>query len=661
MAFDDHTANPANSKNSNSPDNIDKSDKSSASQIESSVLSDNHVPSIHPRPVLMNDVTLRDAHQSLLATRMRIDDLVGIAKIADKCGFNALETWGGATFDVAIRFKGENPWENLRQLKKAAPKTDFMMLLRGQSLVGYKNYPDDVVNAFITQAAENGINIFRIFDALNDERNLQAPIAAVKALQAAGKRVFAQGTLCYSTSPVHNIPYYIKKAKILADMGCDSICIKDMAGLLEPDIARDLIPAIKTASGLPVVLHMHATMGLSDASILQAIKAGIDVVDVASRGIGGGPGHSASTTILEILRHDKDLQGFLNPSIDYDKILQMDAAARSVRPKYSAFESAHNKDRVDQLLAAQVPGGMLSNFENQIRQQILPLGIDFKQAMDKILQEIPRVREDFGWPPLVTPASQIIGVQAVFNVIQGFQAERSQGAGSFDQGRYKILPESSLSLLLGELGQPPAPANPDLIARAEKETGRQFISHRPADELVPGLDKTRQIMHDYPKCNLDDGNIEDVLIVALWDQLGLDFLSFENECSDQMSSHEAPPSLPDDYSLTSSQQIDGQSVIGPGDVAQMIGVDHIEYLAQSCLELTKLQDGTWKFLSDKIKAKRLDRVKARISHEYAVAKSAISAHILDQAQRYAVQNLLHTILKGRCQKLGANFAENLLT
>lgn len=591
-----------------------------------------------PSKIHINDVTLRDGHQSLLATRMRIDDIVTLAKVADRAGFHALEVWGGATFDVAIRFKGEDPWKNLRQIKQAATNTPLMMLLRGQSLVGYKNYPDDVVEAFVRQAAENGITIFRIFDALNEMRNLKTAIRTVKTLQEEGQDVQAQGTICYSTSPVHTMEHFIAKAEELKDLSCDSVCIKDMAGLLEPDIARDLIPAVKKASGLPVTLHSHSTMGLSDATLLAAIEQGVDVVDTASRGLGGGPGHSATATLLELMNDIPSMKDRRNEVIDYDAVLEMDRMAREIRPKYTQWESAHDRENVEKLLKAQVPGGMLSNFESQIKAQLAPQGIDYKKAMDKILDEIPKVREELGWPPLVTPASQVVCVQAVLNVIDSYA----------DKPRYHRLPEGTIKLLLGELGQTPATPSGQLVKKAEEAAGRVAITKRPADNLQHSLNKTRDYMADN---GINNPHIEDVLTVALWDELGLSFVQ-NKKTPQKISSYEPPPRLPDSVALTTSYEVEGVSIIGPGDISKIAGLHRIEYIAQSMLELTKLTDGTWKHLDPKIVEGRIERAKERIHKELMTASENILSAVKDMAQKYGALELLNKIIDERCRKLG---------
>lgn len=588
-------------------------------------------------PVKINDVTLRDGHQSLLATRMRIDDIVGIASLADDVGFNALEVWGGATFDVAIRFKGEAPWNNLRRIKKAAPRTPLMMLLRGQSLVGYKNYADDVVDAFVEKAAENGISIFRVFDALNYTPNLERAIKKIKELQTVHPHLEAQGAICYTISPVHTIETYLKTAQELKDMGCDTLCIKDMAGLLDPATATDLVKVIKENTGLPLTVHTHATMGLSDSTLLAAVKAGVDCIDTASRALSGGYGHSSIETMLDLMLWDQEC-AFRRPRIDQDQLGLMRQAVYIARPKYAKFQARHDRSNIERIYKSQVPGGMLSNFESQIKAQLAPRGIDYSTAMDMILDEIPKTREDLGWAPLVTPASQIVGVQAVLNVL-------SQTEG---KPRYNSLSDGTKGLLLGKLGQTPAKPDQSLVDRLLKDNKNELVTTRPADHIPDGLLTAVKNMEDK---SLPTNDMEDILIAALWDDLGFEFLKNRTNVKN-ISSYEPMPRIPDFLGLTIQFNIKDIAMIGPGDVSQVVGLDLIENLAHMLLEETRLTDGTWKNLPPEFLNKRVSDVRARIQTDLSKAKQKLKDSPFDDQQKYGAIDLMNRLLKQRCDDLG---------
>jgi len=448
------------------------------------------------KPLGITDVVLRDAHQSLFATRLRLDDMLPIAEKLDKIGYWSLESWGGATFDSCIRYLGEDPWDRIRQLKAAMPNTRQQMLLRGQNLLGYRHYGDDVVERFVERSAESGIDVFRIFDAMNDPRNLEKAIAAVKAT---GKH--AQGTISYTTSPVHTIDMWVDYAKTLEDMGADSINIKDMSGILTPYGAFDLVSRLKAQTGLEVQLHAHATAGLSDMTILKAVEAGIDRVDTAISSMSMTYGHTATESVVAALAGtDRDT------GLDLGALEEIAAYFREVRKKYAKFEgSLRGTD--SRILVAQVPGGMLTNMESQLKEQ------GAADKFDEVLSEIPRVREDLGYIPLVTPTSQIVGTQAVINVLVG--------------ERYKTISKEVQGILKGEYGAAPAPYNAELQAKVLD--GAEAITCRPADLIEPEMDKLvselREIAAD-KGIELEKGEreIDDVLTYALFPQIGLKFL-----------------------------------------------------------------------------------------------------------------------------------------
>ena len=446
------------------------------------------------KPLALTDVVLRDAHQSLLATRLRIDDMLPIAPLLDKVGFWSLESWGGATFDSCIRYLGEDPWDRIRELKKAMPNTPQQMLLRGQNLLGYRHYADDVVTRFVERAHTNGVDVFRIFDAMNDVRNLETAVKAVKNVGG-----HAQGTISFTTSPVHNVDTWVDMAKRLEDMGADSLCIKDMAGLLKPMQAYDLISRLKSQTDLMVSMHCHATTGLSSATYQKAIEAGVDVLDTAISSMSQTYGHSATETLVAMVEDTDRATG-------YDMVLLEEIAAyfREVRKKYVRFEGAL-KGIDSRILRAQVPGGMLTNMENQLKEQ------GAADKMDAVLEEIPRVREDLGFLPLVTPTSQIVGSQSVINVLMG--------------ERYKSMTKETEGVLKGEYGATPAPVNAELQARVLK--GEQPITCRPADLIAPELDKLRVELAEAAKeqgFSLAAEQDDDVMTYALFNQIGLKFL-----------------------------------------------------------------------------------------------------------------------------------------
>jgi oxaloacetate decarboxylase alpha subunit len=455
------------------------------------------------KPLGITDVVLRDAHQSLFATRMRLDDMLPIAAELDDIGFWSLESWGGATFDACIRYLGEDPWERIRELKKAMPKTPQQMLLRGQNLLGYRHYADDVVDAFVERAAESGVDVFRVFDAMNDMRNIERAIAAVIKQ---GKH--AQGTIAYTVSPVHTLDMWVEQGKVIEQMGAHSVAIKDMAGLLRPNVAFELVSRLKQTLSIPVHMQCHATTGLSTATALKAAEAGIDNVDTAISSMSMTYGHSPTESVVAMLEGtDRDT------GLDLKKLNRIAGYFREVRKKYAQFEgSLRGVDA--RILVAQVPGGMLTNMESQLKEQ------GATDRFDEVLQEIPAVREDLGFIPLVTPTSQIVGTQAVLNVLSG--------------ERYKALSKETRGVLRGEYGAAPAAFNPELQARALD--GDEPVTCRPADLIDDEMDSLIsevETLASEKGLQLADGKrrIDDVLTYALFTQIGLRFLEHRGDPS----------------------------------------------------------------------------------------------------------------------------------
>ncbi|QTG91639.1 sodium-extruding oxaloacetate decarboxylase subunit alpha [Vibrio fluvialis] len=446
------------------------------------------------KPLAITDVVLRDAHQSLFATRLRLEDMLPIAAELDKVGYWSLETWGGATFDACIRYLGEDPWERLRALKQAMPNTPMQMLLRGQNLLGYRHYADDVVAKFVERAHTNGMDVFRIFDAMNDVRNFEK---AVKATIEVGAH--AQGTLSYTTSPVHNTDTWVDLAKRLEDLGCHSLCIKDMSGLLKPYEAEKLIRRIKASCSVPLALHCHATTGLSTATAIKAVEAGIDILDTAISSMSQTYGHTPTETVVAMLQGTER-----DTNLKLEQLDPIAAYFRDVRKKYAKFEG-QLKGVDSRILIAQVPGGMLTNMESQLKEQ------GAADRMDEVLQEIPRVREDLGFIPLVTPTSQIVGTQAVINVLTG--------------ERYKSITKETAGVLKGEYGAAPAPVNAALQAKVLD--GAEAITCRPADLLQAEMDHLTADLLAKAKADgisLAEDVVDDVLTYALFPQVGLKFL-----------------------------------------------------------------------------------------------------------------------------------------
>jgi oxaloacetate decarboxylase alpha subunit len=448
----------------------------------------------------ITDVVLRDAHQSLFATRLRLEDMLPIADKLDQVGYWSIETWGGATFDACIRYLGEDPWHRIRTLKAAMPNTPQQMLLRGQNLLGYRHYADDVVRKFVERAAINGVDVFRVFDAMNDTRNLET---AIKAILENGRH--AQGTISYTLSPVHNLSMWIDQAKRIEDMGANSLCIKDMAGLLKPYTAFELVTSLKQAIDIPIQLHSHATTGLSTATILKSVEAGIDNVDTSISSMSMTYGHSPTESVVAMM------EGTQRPTgLNIILLEEIAAYFRDIRKKYVKWEgSLRGVD--SRILVAQVPGGMLTNMESQLREQ------GAEDRLDEVLLEIPRVREDLGFIPLVTPTSQIVGTQAVLNVLTG--------------ERYKNITAETAGILKGEYGSAPAPYNQKL--QQQILDGADVITCRPADLIEPELGKLTAELQEHVSnegisLEVGEREIDDVLTYALFPQVGLKFLANRN-------------------------------------------------------------------------------------------------------------------------------------
>jgi oxaloacetate decarboxylase alpha subunit len=503
------------------------------------------------KPLGITEVVLRDAHQSLLATRLRIDDMLPICDKLDRIGYWSLETWGGATFDACIRYLGEDPWQRLRQLKAAMPNTRQQMLLRGQNLLGYRHYADDVVDTFVERCAVNGIDVFRIFDAMNDMRNIQRAVQAVLHTDA-----HAQGTISYTTSPVHTMDLWVDLGKQIEDLGAHSICIKDMAGLLKPYDAFELVSRLKASVAIPIHMQCHATTGLSTGAVLKAAEAGIDNVDTAISSMSMTYGHTPTETIVA------SLQGTgRDTGLDLAKLEEIAAYFRAVRKKYAAFEGSL-KGVDGRILVSQVPGGMLTNMESQLKEQ----GAEDK--FDAVLAEIPRVREDLGFIPLVTPTSQIVGTQAVLNVIAG--------------ERYKTITKETAGVLKGEYGATPAPVNAELQARVL--AGSEPITGRPADRLEPEMARLIAEVQDKARAEgvqLSEQVEEDALINGLFAQVGWKFLAnrgnpaaFEPAPGSAPAVSPAPTPAPAAQAVeTYSVNVDGRHfnvAVGPGGNAVSI-------------------------------------------------------------------------------------------
>ena len=445
-----------------------------------------------PRNIDVTELVLRDAHQSLLATRMAMEDMIPACEDIDKAGFWSVECWGGATFDACIRFLNEDPWERLRTFRKLLPNSRLQMLLRGQNLLGYRHYEDGVVDRFVARAADNGMDVFRVFDALNDIRNIKRAIAAVKKT---GKH--AQGTICYTVSPLHTVEGFVRLAKQLMDLGSDSLCLKDMAALLKPQPAYDIVKAIKSELGenVRVHIHVHSTTGVTLVSLMKAIEAGADAVDTAISSLSLGPGQNPTESFVEMLEGTP-----FTASLDMQRLLKIRDHFAKVRPRYSQFFS--NIISVDtEIFESQIPGGMISNMESQLKQQ------GAADKLHEVLQEVPKVRKDAGYPPLVTPSSQITGTQSVFNVLMG---------------RYKVITAEFADLMLGYYGTTIGERNREVMARCEKQAKKPPIMMRPADLLKPEWDQLRTAAIALDGC---DGSDEDILTYAMFPKVAPKFFA----------------------------------------------------------------------------------------------------------------------------------------
>jgi methylmalonyl-CoA carboxyltransferase 5S subunit len=448
------------------------------------------------RNIEVTELVLRDGHQSLLATRMAMEDMIPICDQIDQAGYWSVECWGGATYDSCIRFLNEDPWERLRTFRKLLPNTRLQMLLRGQNLLGYRHYEDEVVSRFVEKAAENGMDIFRVFDALNDIRNLRSALTAVRRV---GKH--AEGTICYTTSPLHSVEKFVEMAQQLCELGCDSICIKDMAALLRPQAASDLVHGIKQACGAETLVHVHvhSTTGVTLVSLMKAIEAGADIVDTSISSLSLGSGHNPTEALVEMLAGT----GY-STHLNKDRLLEIKEHFSEVRPRYAKFESKFIGVET-QIFDSQIPGGMISNMESQLKQQ------GAEKRIDEVLAEVPNVRKDAGYVPLVTPSSQIVGTQAVLNVLMG---------------KYKTLTREFAELMLGYYGSAIGERNAQLIEAAVKQIKKEPIDCRPADLLSSEWDDLRSQALALPGCN---GTDEDVLTHALFPQVAPKFFAHRDE------------------------------------------------------------------------------------------------------------------------------------
>ena len=450
------------------------------------------------KKIKMTELVLRDAHQSLFATRLRLDDMLPIAHELDDIGYWSLEAWGGATFDSCIRFLGEDPWVRLRELKKACPKTPLQMLLRGQNLLGYRHYADDVVERFVERCVANGMDVFRVFDALNDPRNMKAALQAVRKFGG-----HAQGTLSYTTSPVHTMQTWLDTTEQLLEIGIDSLVIKDMSGILNPMAAADLVREIKKRFDVELHLHCHSTTGMAEMALLKAVEAGVDGIDTAISSMSGTYGHPATESLVATLQGTE-----YDTGLDIPRLEKIAAYFRNVRKKYAKFEG-QLRGVDSRILVAQVPGGMLTNLENQLKQQ------NASDKLDLVLEEIPRVRKDLGYIPLVTPTSQIVGTQSVINVLTG--------------ERYKTIAKETAGILKGEYGKTPAPV--DSALQAQVLEGAAPITDRPADHIAPEMAKIEAEVAEQAKVKgvkLADNAVDDALIVSLFPQIAWKFLENRN-------------------------------------------------------------------------------------------------------------------------------------
>jgi len=487
-----------------------------------------------PKKIDVTELILRDAHQSLMATRMAMEDMIPACEDLDKAGYWSLECWGGATFDSCIRFLNEDPWERLRTFRKLLPNSRLQMLLRGQNLLGYRHYEDTVVDRFVEKAAENGMDVFRVFDALNDIRNVRRALQAVKRT---GKH--AQGTICYTVSPLHTVTGFVEMAEQLVELGCDSICIKDMAALLKPQPAYEIVKAIKDACGeqTRVHVHVHSTTGVTLVSLMKAIEAGADAVDTAISSLSMGPGHNPTESFIEMLEGTE-----FSTDLDMQRILRVRDYFAKVRPRYREFLT--NITSVEtEIFQSQIPGGMISNMESQLKQQ------GAGDRLREVLLEVPNVRKVAGYPPLVTPSSQIVGTQAVFNVMMG---------------QYKVLTGEFADLMLGYYGSTLGPRDQKVIEQAQLQAKKPPTNSRPADHLKPEWENLRSAAIAQKGCN---GTDEDVLTYSMFPQVAQKFFG---------TRHEGPKNLgkdPDAQQPAAATPAPAASDSGSGPVRTTITYD----------------------------------------------------------------------------------------
>lgn len=481
-----------------------------------------------PRTIEVTELALRDGHQSLLATRMALEDMVPACADIDQACFWSVECWGGATYDACIRFLNEDPWERLRAFRKLLPNSRLQMLLRGQNLLGYRHYEDTVVDRFVDKSAENGMEVFRVFDALNDMRNLAR---AMNAVRRTGKH--AQGTICYTTSPLHTVREFIEMAQKLRDLGCDSICIKDMAALLKPQPAFDLVRGIKQACGQDTLVHVHvhSTTGVTLVSLMKAIEAGADIVDTCISSLSLGPGHNPTEALVEMLEGTP-----YTTRLDMGRLLKIKDHFAKVRPRYAEFESKIIGVETE-IFTSQIPGGMISNMESQLKQQ------GAGHRVKEVLEEVPRVRKDAGYPPLVTPSSQIVGTQAVLNVLMG---------------RYKVLTGEFADLMLGYYGATNGPRAPEIVAAAVEHAKKQPITGRPADLLKPEWEHLRAQAIALEGCN---GSDEDVLTGAMFPQVAPKFFAQRSQGPKNVGKKPSDAKTPTSPAQPAPKGVDGKGPI----------------------------------------------------------------------------------------------------
>jgi methylmalonyl-CoA carboxyltransferase 5S subunit len=490
------------------------------------------------RHVDVTELVLRDGHQSLLATRMALEDMVPACEDIDQAGYWSVECWGGATFDACIRFLNEDPWERLRTFRKLLPNSRLQMLLRGQNLLGYRHYEDTVVDRFVDKSAENGMDVFRVFDALNDRRNIRR---ALEAVRRTGKH--AQGTICYTTSPLHTIDKFVEMAQQLRELGCDSICIKDMAALLRPQPAFDLVQGIKRACGddTRVHVHVHSTTGVTLVSLMKAIEAGADVVDASISSLSLGSGHNPTEAVVEMLEGTP-----YSTRLDKTRLQRIKRHFAGVRPRYAEFESKFTGVETE-IFDSQIPGGMISNMESQLKQQ------GAGDRLNEVLAEVPNVRRIAGYPPLVTPSSQIVGTQAVFNVLMG---------------PYKALTGEFADLMLGYYGETIGPRDPAIIQAAAAHAKKELITGRPADLLKPEWDALRGQALNIEGC---DGSDEDILTYAMFPQVAGKFFAQRKSGPRNVGKKTAPADAASPAPAAAAERTNGKPP-GAGRVAYNVSI-----------------------------------------------------------------------------------------